>query len=339
MHWTYLLWFFYIMGIMIITGLAKDHNLFAGVYQLLVNRIKSKRLLVLIISAISGILPIPGRIIVSTPFFDTLAKKNKESRNRLGIMNYLATHHYYLWSPMEQTIIIPMAMLGISYLTVLGYLWPILLVMILFSLWYMFFQVKDSDIDLGEVKLTDKQSFWKYVLPLFVCIGLLIVQFPPYISFTLLTLYYVYMTRTFSLKKINSYINWRMLLFLVVFLSIGEFVQYRSNGIINEMSTISIRSGLTFLLVSCASFFLSFLMGSSAKFAGIVSLLTKVFGLPFFTYFMAIEFVGYLISPSHKCVIICNEHFGIRIRDFLAVMGYLCILIIITGVLSLLYYK
>lgn len=339
MQWTYFLWFFYLMAIMIITGIAKEHNLFASVYQLLINRVKSKKLLLFLISTFTGILPVPGRIIISTPFFDTISTDDKESRSRLGLMNYLATHHYYLWSPLEQTIIIPMAMLGLGYLTILGYLWPILLVMILFSLWYMFFQIKDSDINFGKLDITEKQSFWKYVFPLFVCIGSLIAQFPPYISFTILAIYYICMTKTFSWKKINSYINWRMLLLLIIFLSFGEYIQYKSKTIMNELDSITVKSEITFLLISCAAFFLSFIMGSSAKFAGIVSILTKLFGLKYFAYFMAIEFSGYLLSFSHKCVIICSEHFKVRVRDFLAVIGLLCIFIMFVGIVTIHLFK
>jgi hypothetical protein len=63
------------------------------------------------------------------------------------------------------------------------------------------------------------------------------------------------------------------------------------------------------IVVSVLGFLSSFLLGSSAKYASIVSLLTVVFGIEYFVLFFTLEYSGYLISPSHKCLPIGQKYF------------------------------
>jgi hypothetical protein len=74
------------------------------------------------------------------------------------------------------------------------------------------------------------------------------------------------------------------------------------------------------------------LLGSSGKFIGIAVLLTKIFGMKYFVLFFALEYSGYLISPSHKCTCIGKMYFGTPILDYAKVLLLWIILIIITAV-------
>ena len=71
-----------------------------------INKIKSLKLRMCILHFISGILPIPGRICVVNALFDSITNKDK-TNTKFSFFHYLSTHHYYLWSPLEKTIIIP----------------------------------------------------------------------------------------------------------------------------------------------------------------------------------------------------------------------------------------
>lgn len=137
---------FYIMAVMIAAGYVKDTGLFLPVYNWLIDNIKSKRGVVTLISMVSGVLPIPGRVTVSAGFLDTIAPK-KEGREKYGIIDYLATHHYYWWSPLEKTVILPMAVLGLSYTGFLSIVWPIILAYAAVLIYYIFFHLKEDDVD------------------------------------------------------------------------------------------------------------------------------------------------------------------------------------------------
>jgi hypothetical protein len=121
-------------------------------FNYIVNKVKSKKGVVALISLFSGILPIPGRVIVSAGILDTIAPKSEKSRSKFGIIDYLATHHYYLWSPLEKTIILPIATLSLSYLEVLKYTSPLILVTLLYISYYIVFVLKEDDV---EIKRND----------------------------------------------------------------------------------------------------------------------------------------------------------------------------------------
>ena len=105
----------YIFGIMILGGYIRKYHVLNDVYSLAKRYVKDNRIMIAITSIFGGVLPIPGRVALSAPLLDAIAPPDKKKRSNFGIIDYLSTHHYYWWSPLEKTIILPMAALGITY--------------------------------------------------------------------------------------------------------------------------------------------------------------------------------------------------------------------------------
>ena len=63
----------FIAFIMMVAGLIKEHSLFAGAYAYIQKVFKSKRVIVALMSAFTGILPVSGRVTISAGMLDTLA--------------------------------------------------------------------------------------------------------------------------------------------------------------------------------------------------------------------------------------------------------------------------
>ena len=153
-------------AILLVSDLVKRYGVFMPFYRWLIARVKSKRLLVAMISAISGILPIPGRVAVSAGVLNTLAPSSGPGRSVYGIIDYLATHHYYFWSPLEKTVLLPMAVLGITYVGFITIIWPLLLTSLLVTCFYIFVVLKEDDIiikldhiDEGHTHVFDWQNY------------------------------------------------------------------------------------------------------------------------------------------------------------------------------------
>ena len=123
------------------------------------NRVQSIRAVVALISALTGVLPIPGRVSVSAGVLDTISSDDPKSRQKLGMIDYLSTHHYYLWSPIEKTIILPMAAFGLTYWAMLSYMWPLLVGCLSVVLFYLFVILKEEDIKISPAELkSDRQD-------------------------------------------------------------------------------------------------------------------------------------------------------------------------------------
>ena len=149
---------FYLAGIMVVAGYAKHYNWFFPIYQFVVDRVKSKRAVVALVSALTGVLPIPGRVSVSAGVLDTISAEGK-GREKLGMIDYLSTHHYYLWSPIEKTLILPMAAFGLTYWAMMAYMLPLLIGCLAVVLFYLFVILKEEDINIAPAKLTsDRQD-------------------------------------------------------------------------------------------------------------------------------------------------------------------------------------
>ena len=277
-----------------------------GIFSLLEQKVKSKKMVVFLVSLFGGILPIPGRVALSASMLNSIAPVDNKKRKKFGIIDYLATHHYYLWSPLEKTVIIPMAVLGLTYVQFMSYIWPLLLISGLYISYYIL-SLNDDEVDI-EVKdgPIDWKNIYLVVIP-FLATIMMCVFFTKYYFgfFTGFTLWLVYYSKSWG--KLMGYINWELIWIVALVIILGNLVgSYYSQieTLIKEYSTPS-----NILIVSVLGFVASFLLGSSAKYAGIVSLLTSVFGMQYFVLFFTLEYSAYLISPSHKCLPIGQKYF------------------------------
>ena len=304
----------YLLLIMFVTGILKERGYLMDIFSLLKQKVKSKKMVVFFVSLFGGILPVPGRVAISASMLNSIAPIDNKKRKKFGIIDYLATHHYYLWSPLEKTVIIPMAVLGLSYTKFMSYIWPLLLISALYITYYVI-SLDDSEIDI-EVK--DDPINWTnifmVVLP-FLATILMCVFFTDYYFgfFTGFTLWLIYYSN--SWKKLLEYINWELIWIVAAVIILGNFVGSYSDQI---ESYIKMYNKPQYLMIVCVFAFLSsFMLGSSAKYASMVSLLTTVFGLQYFVLFFTLEYAGYLISPSHKCLPIGQKYFHTGFMTYL----------------------
>lgn len=257
------IWFVpFVAVVMVLTNLVNARGYFIPFYNFLEKRIKSKRLLIALISAVSGILPVPGRVIISAGALDTLAP-NDERRKNYGIINYLSTHHYYLWSPLEATVLIPLSVLGISYFYFLSLIAPLLITIIGITLYYIFYVLEEEDIVINKVE-RKKQNVVKNI-------------------------------------------KWDVVVLVALVIIVGNGIKMYSDAIVNFF--MSFNSSIFF--ASVIAFVTSFILGSSSKFAGITTLLVTIFGINYLPLFFSLGYSGYLISPTHKCLVITKSYFNL----------------------------
>ena len=321
----------FMVFVMISIGIIKEYNLFGEVYTWVSAKTKSKRLTLFFISLFGGILPIPGRVAVSANMIyslvpDCCSRECKKSKSKLGIIDYISTHHYYIWSPLEKTIIIPMAALGLTYGAMMSYLWPLLAITVGYISWYLFIKIKETDI---EIKLIDTESFsivimLKNIIPFFLAIILLIMDFEAWKVFGSLTVYYILLTKEYNYKKLLSFINWKLVILISIVAFLGKLVgtyDKQITEIIKSAIDINASLGTQLFIGTSVVFIATILMGSSSKFAGWVSIMALIFGPQYLVWFFVIEFFAYNFSPTHKCIAVGTSLFDTPIRKYFEVIG------------------
>ena len=310
-----------ILFIMIAAGLAKEFSLFAPAYAYVKSVFRSNRFVVVLLSAIGGVLPIEGRVTVSAGLLDTVAPKETEHRAKFGIVDYLATHHYYLWSPLEKTVILPIAAFGLTYASWITLIFPLLFASLAFIFVYVWITIKDEHVVITPVKV-NLTNVIRNVFPMIAAIGAYIYGVDHVWCFGTLALYYVFLTQQWSVKKLWSYVNVQVLVVVACVMIFGNFVKAHGDEINTVIKTAlgGDVSFMTILWVSFVSFWASFFLGSSGKFAAIAVMVSQVLGVEYFVWFFAVDFAGYLVSPTHKCVAIGNRYFGTPVKTYMAVL-------------------
>ena len=324
--------------IMITAGLAKEYNLFVPAYSYIKSTFRSNKFVVVILSAIGGILPIEGRVTVSAGLLDTVAPKCGHGREKMGIIDYLSTHHYYMWSPLEKTVILPIAAFGLTYATFIGMIAPLLVVSLAFISVYIWHQVKEDDIVIAdnEFKIS---AVIRNVLPMFAALGIYIWgggEGHVFAIFGLLTLYYAFITQQWHIPKLLNYVNWSVLAWVAAVMILGNYFKSH-NGDFQAFirdSAFDPHTLAGMALISLTGFVVSFLMGSSGKFIAIAVLMAQVFGVEYFLWFFAIDYSGYLLSPTHKCVTIGNRYFGTPYSTYYLALGTWCALLLTTAFIT-----
>ena len=333
---TYLWMIFFIM---ITAGLAKEYNLFAPAYSYIKNTFKNNKFVVVILSAVGGVLPIEGRVTVSAGLLDTVVPKCGHGREKMGIVDYLSTHHYYMWSPLEKTVILPIAAFGLTYATWIGMIAPILVVSIIFISWYIWTKVKDEDIVIEPVEFKIS-SVIRNILPMFVALGTYIYlggESNVFTIFGLLALYYVFLTQQWNIRKLLSYVNWQVIAWVAVVIILGNWFKSYNNEFLSyiKSSGFDPHSFIGMTLISITGLIISFLMGSSGKFIAVAVLMAQVFGVEYFLWFFTIDYVGYLLSPTHKCVMIGNKYFGTKLTTYYgAIAIWSLLMLLVSGLLT-----
>lgn len=332
---------FYLIGVMLSAGIIKEKDYFVDLFNIVVSKIKSKRLIVTLTSFITGVLPIPGRVTVSAGILSTLASDNEKSKSKFGIIDYLATHHYYLWSPLEKTIIVPMAALGLTYTEMLSYTGGLLAITLFYIGWYIFGKMSEDDI---QINVNLEPTNWNRLIfgatPLFIAIGSLVAGATHWMIFMILTLYYVIYSGIFNIKKLNSYINWNLVGVLALVIIASNFAKSNYDEIKTFLETthiLDMNTLIGFITISAIAYGSSFLMGSSGKYAGMVAILASIYGVEYLTWFIALEYSAYLISPTHKCTHIGRMYFGTSIKKYYAIISlWTAIMISYAGLITLL---
>ena len=330
----------YLIGVMVSAGIIKEKEYFNDLFNIVVSKIKSKRLIITLTSLVTGILPIPGRVTVSAGILSTLAPDDPKSRSKFGIIDYLATHHYYLWSPLEKTVIVPMAALGLSYAEMLSYTGGLLAITVFYIGWYIFGKMSEDDIVLNIVP---EPINWNRLvfgaLPLFITIGALVGGATHWVVFMALTLYYIIYSKSNSIVKLNSYINWSLVSVLALVIVVSNIVGSNYSEIktfLESSSVLDMNTMIGFITISTLAYASSFMLGSSGKYAGIIALLASIYGIEYLTWFIALEFSAYLISPTHKCTHIGRMYFGTPMKKYYAVVSlWTAIMIGYAGVVTL----
>jgi uncharacterized protein len=345
------IYLFVLISIMMIAGMVKQHQLFAGTYGVLKARFGSNRVVIMLMSMVSGILPIEGRAIVSAGMLDTATSScncvghehhNPDSRKKLGIIDFLTTHHFYMWSPIEKPVLLPMAAFGLGYAAWLGLMWPLITISLAFIMTYSWLSVREDEIEITAVDSQSLGEFAKHTLPF---IGAIVAYMAlggegPGLVFPIfgsLLVYYCAITGTWQWRQLAGYVNWGTVAVVAVVFATSGWMQEHRSWFEDAVRSIGMdmHTPRGVIYISLLTFIASFSMGSDGKFAALTVLMASAFGREYLVWFFALDYCGYLLTPMHECVLIGKRYFGTSlITYYTALIAWAALLLITAGLVT-----
>ena len=296
---------FLLASIMVVAGSFNRLGVMADTHGIIQRFVPSKRGTLSILSLIFGVLPISGRISFTCGVLDALQDRTKNNQ-KMGLIAYLATHHYYLWSPIEKSVIITCAVAGITYATFMSYMIIPAVIAFLFSFVYIFSSVTEDEIVFAESSASG--TAWYYALALLGAIAL-IIALPSKFGMLVMPFFAAYMIWKVGFDK--KWMDWGTLGLVAGAITLGQFV-----GLAEPFAKTHIAGFNSIYYALPGAFIFAYVMGSSAKFAALCGLLVKTFGIKYLPLFYLVEYSGYLLSPTHACVPIAKSYFKTPIGMF-----------------------
>lgn len=274
------------------------HNNILGIINIAFKNTKLSNIVTILTT---GFLPIPGRIIMCTSLIDTT---NGKIDKNIAAAAYVGTHHFYLWSPIEKSVLVILSGLSISYVEFLHVISVPLFVYAAYMIWML------RNID--TVNTTHKyvyrfKDLLSIVLLLIVLIGMSLAT-GYIICSLLLSVYILYLCVMYNdIITCIKRVKYSTLLLVSLVLLVSDYLKTLYN--ILEFNTTHIITSLVL------SFLGSYMLGSSSKFSGICLLMVSVFGVEYLCLFYTVDFCGYMLSPMHKCRVITQCCSDLQTRE------------------------
>ena len=247
-----------------------------------------------LIILLSGLLPVPGRIVLCKSLIDVMSGV---SDKRTNLTAYISTHHYYFWSPLEKSVVILLGGLSITYVQFINHL----LIPIIMYLGFMLYYICTLKLKIVSKHTENKVSGGFDILLLLLC---LIISCFADVIIVSLSCYLMYLLIKYKPGwKFLKDVDVSTLVYVSIILIISCVVKHNIVYIHEYLNKVQGDLYLAMLL----SFIFSFMLGSSSKFSGLCLLMTIIYGLDYMCIFYVIDFSGYMLSPTHKCTLVAQS--------------------------------
>lgn len=312
-----------VIEIGILGVLLRKYKIIDDVIKYLLEVVKSRRIVLMFIPALVGLLSVPGGAIISAPFIDKLGDESNLSSNQKAIINLIYRHiamHIlpYTTGFLVVTSLVPQ--ISVYKLIGLNSIFVILYLAIGYFLYLRKVQ-NDRTSSVGPI-LPSLFNLLIYTLPVYLAVLLnIFFQIPFYIGMiaNLLVIYLLQPTKGFLMDIVRAF-NIRILL---AFIGV-----YLIQGVIGKMESITTLLTLIFnnsqaimFGIIVTSFFFGMTTGFQPTALGVV--LPILITLPisesrllFYCHFTFVwSFMGYFFSPLHLCQLFTCEYLKISTID------------------------
>lgn len=303
-------------GIMLLSQLYKETEIVETMSQNLSDIVKNSKLVVSLLPAVIGLLPVAGGALMSAPLIETEANKLELKKDKKTYVNVWFRHTIFPVYPMSQVLILTAALTGLSLTSLIVRQIPVVISMVAAGYLVAFRKVStiENEVEKGSLR-TNLKSLLKTFSPILTMIFAVAVfgidvSIAAFIGVAVLLLVAKPSLNTFSMPLRNKAIYGvtlaaygAMLLRNVTIASgVSDFIgKIIANGNVNEV-----------VLLLTVPTVLGFLVGSPS--GGIAISVPMLAGTLNFTpnaagLLYTATYLGYLGAPTHLCLVLTADYF------------------------------
>lgn len=301
-----------VLMVSVLGGVMKHYKTLDKIVETILLLVSSKKIILMIIPALIGILIIPGGALLSAPFIYNLGEEMNIAPPKRAAINLVFRHVAMFLLPFSTGLLViasSMPEINIAKLVLfnLAYVVPVLFV----GYWLY---IKDIESEKSTHKKDVGKNFLKliiYTSPITICVILnALTGLPFYITMiaSVVCVYFLSDKKDFVNITIKS-INWQTVLMVAVILLLKEMI-LKMDGLLLIFGNLFKQSSSTFSVLAIflvSSVFFGIITGNqTAALAIILPMVSQldVTGnmLYVYVYFaFASAFIGYFFSPIHLC--------------------------------------
>ena len=318
-------------GIMLLSQLYKETGLINRLSESIGRLINNPKIVLSVLPAVIGLLPVAGGALMSAPLVDLEAEKLKLKQDRKAYVNLWFRHTIFPVYPLSPPIITTALLTGVAIPLIILRQIPVVIVMVIVGYIVGFWKIsnpkKEEDMDRKDKRNSDLRDFLISFTPIVATIivtvildmiGLGLAQhgFDVVIAVFIGVILLAAISRLTSAVFARPFKTWGI--YGITFAAYGAFLLRNvmdKAGIASVFSPLVTSGGIDIiLLLTLAPGILGLLTGSPAGGVAVsVSILSGIFPTSFAPKIAALVYIsaymGYTIAPTHLCLTFTADYF------------------------------
>lgn len=317
-------------GIMLLSELYKETGMIRRLSESVSRLINNPKIVLCILPAIIGLLPVGGGALVSAPLVDSEADKLKMTPSKKAYVNLWFRHTIFPVYPLGPVIIATAVLTKLSIPSIIVRQIPVVLVMVIVGYIIGFWKVSQVKKDAPDIRANRKSdlnnffiSFFPILATILIDVALNLAGFNQLLSgFDVVIAILIGIAIFVAITKLNSMVFVKPLkswgIWGITAAAYGAFLLRNvmdAAGISNVFSSYVANGSIDVVLfLAVGPALLGLLTGSAQGGVAVsVSILSTIFPLPFAAKVAALVYIsaylGYTIAPTHLCLTFTADYF------------------------------
>lgn len=310
-------------------GIMKHYGILNRVVEKLQTITGNKKVSMMLIPALIGVLIVPGGAMLSAPFVNTIGEELGILPARRAAINLVFRHVAMFVLPFSTSLLVIGSILPeLNIYRIIGL--NLVMVAAMLGIGQLLFlrDIKVEKVERSGHQLADVKALLLYSSPIYVCVLInLIFGVPFYIAMvaSLVAAYFLSDKKDF-LKVAGKSFNLHIVLTVIAVLVMKDVILHMEDlmSMVNAMFSASGSVVAVFAVIFFTSLFIGYITGYSVASLAITLPLISELGasiglLHVYTYFaFGCAFIGYFFSPLHLCQAFTLQLMGVTTNELYA---------------------